>query len=61
MQRLMLFVQAAVIATLLGAGSIPAIAAFGPGECGEYKYWHAHHCVDARMTPSSVPWTKSVF
>jgi hypothetical protein len=61
MKRLTFLVQAAVVGALLGVGSMSAIAATGPGECGEYKYWHNHHCVDARMAPSSVPWTKSVF
>ena len=61
MKRLTLLVQTAVISALLGASSMAAIAATGPGECGEYKYWHEGHCVDARMAPSSVPWTRSVF
>jgi hypothetical protein len=25
-----------------------------PGECGEYKYWHAGHCVDARQAPGKA-------
>lgn len=61
MKRLTLLVQAAIVGVLLGAGSLAATAASGPGECGEYMYWHGGHCVDARMAPSTVPWTKSVF
>jgi len=61
MKRLMVLVQAAVIGVLLGAGGMAAKAADAPGECGEYKYWHERHCVDARMKPSSVPWTQTVF
>jgi hypothetical protein len=30
------------------------------GECGEYKYWHNGHCVDAREKPGK-DWTGSVF
>jgi hypothetical protein len=26
----------------------------GPGECGEYKYWHQGHCVDARDAPGKA-------
>jgi hypothetical protein len=61
MKRITLLAQALIVGVLLGAGSMTATAASGPGECGEYMYWHAGHCVDARAKPSSVSWMKSVF
>ena len=61
MKRLTLLIQAAALTASLGVVSVTAMAASGPGECGEYKYWHDGHCTDARMKPSSTPWQKSVF
>jgi hypothetical protein len=61
MKRLTLLAQAVIVSVLLGVGSMTAMAANRPGECGEYKYWHDGQCTDARMKPSSTPWQKSVF
>ena len=31
-----------------------------PGDCGEYRYWHNGHCVDARTKPGK-DWTAGVY
>lgn len=59
MKKLVVLAQAiAVMSLLLIGASTPRAFAAGPaGECGEFKYWHAGHCVDARDRPSTKAWS----
>ena len=42
------------------AGATQAAAIHHAGDCGEYKYWHNGHCVDARIKPGN-DWTAGVY
>ena len=41
-------------------GTARAVTRHHAGECGEYKYWHAGKCVDAR-DKTGRPWTSTVY
>ena len=50
---------ALALVTMAVTGATQA-AAVHPGDCGEYKYWHNGHCVDARVKPGK-DWTAGVY
>ena len=41
-------------------GTVRAAPRHHAGDCGEYKYWHAGRCVDAR-DKTGRPWTSAVY
>jgi hypothetical protein len=58
----LLCLAAAFVASVAAAGSQSAEAAQPHehmGSCGEYRYWHASHCVDARDRQGSG-WSDSM-
>jgi hypothetical protein len=54
-------VMVVVVAGMVAVGTARAVTAHQhAGECGEYKYWHAGKCVDAR-DKTGRPWTAAVY
>jgi hypothetical protein len=53
-------VSALIAAATAGSTWAATMHRGGPGECGEYRYWHAGHCMDARERPGK-PWTSVVY
>jgi len=51
---------AALAFTTIAATGATQAAAVHAGDCGEYKYWHNGHCVDARVKPGK-DWTAGVY
>jgi hypothetical protein len=52
------------VLALAAAGAIAATALAGPrgeaGECGEYRYWHARQCTDARNKQNEKSWSEEI-
>ena len=51
------FIAIAAAAASQAASTTHHVAA---GDCGEYRYWHNGHCVDAREKPGKG-WTAGVY
>ena len=49
----------ATLAVFTAPLSVAVQAASAPGECGEYKYWKAGSCHDARNAPAT-PWAEQM-
>lgn len=47
------------VATLSTSSSAVEAAFRGPGSCGQYMYWRAGKCLDARNKPGAH-WTKTM-
>ena len=59
--RLVQLAAAATYITVAAAGISQAAPVHNTaGDCGEYKYWHNGHCMDARTKPGR-DWTAGVY
>jgi hypothetical protein len=59
--NLIVLAAAAGFVALAAANIVQAASTHeGPGDCGEYRYWHNGHCVDARTKPGK-DWTAGVY
>lgn len=54
------FTAAFAFAAVAVAGTAQAAAVHHASTCGEYKYLHNGHCVDARGNPGK-PWMAGVY
>lgn len=59
--RLVCLAATATFIAVAGVGATQAAPVHNTaGDCGEYKYWHNGHCVDARTKPGK-DWTAGVY
>ena len=60
LNRLVQLTATVAFIAVAAAGTTKAATIHHAGDCGEYRYWHNAHCVDAREKPGK-DWTASVY